>query len=439
MKIPLVWRLITLIGKNKENYTCIRAQSFLVSGYPFGYGSLAQLGERVAGSDEVSGSIPLGSTIFSKNYLQNVDNGIYPIGMSYLKNIIKTLTRADFSFYILPALMVLLVVGTVAQADMGLFRAHQMFFSSFVFFAWGFLPLPGGYMLVGALAVGLALKFFFYSEWSWVKAGIILTHFGALILLFGGLITAITTQEGFMIIPEGDQTPYVYDYNQRTLFVFRDEALLEQHGFSELKGALESGLPFEVVVSGACANCEISKREGEEDFRGMAEFMALSSKREALNPEENFSGVSFSVEGLDKEQDGVYIAFEGMPQPIEIADEDHVYKIIFGKQQRLLPFQISLVDFVREVYPGTDKPRDYHSDVLVKDGGLEWPVRIGMNEPLRYKGYTFYQSSFQQGEAMEATVLAVVRNKGQIFPYIGALVIALGLLLHVFLVMRRRV
>ena len=40
---------------------------------------------------------------------------------------------------------------------------------------------------------------------------------------------------------------------------------------------------------------------------------------------------------------------------------------------------------------------------------------------------------------MEATVLAVVRNKGQIFPYIGALVIALGLLLHVFLVMRRRV
>ena len=29
------------------------------------YGGLAQLGERIAGSDEVAGSIPVSSTIFS--------------------------------------------------------------------------------------------------------------------------------------------------------------------------------------------------------------------------------------------------------------------------------------------------------------------------------------------------------------------------------------
>ena len=44
-----------LLHKNKYSLTF---QSF-----PNGQGPLAQLGERVAGSDEVSGSIPLGSTI----------------------------------------------------------------------------------------------------------------------------------------------------------------------------------------------------------------------------------------------------------------------------------------------------------------------------------------------------------------------------------------
>ena len=354
-----------------------------------------------------------------------------------LKNIIKALSRADYSFYVLPALMVLLVVGTVAQAEMGLFRAHQVYFSSFVFFAGGVVPLPGGYTLVGALAVGLALKFFFYSEWSWRKAGIILTHFGALILLFGGLMTAVTAEEGFMIIPEGEATPYVYDYNQRVLFVFKDDVLLEEHAFERLEGVLESALPFGIDVVGRCANCEIFKRDVEGEFRGMAQFMVLSDKAEELEPEANFPGVTFVVEGVS-EQEGTYIAFEGMPQPIEITQGEHVYKLIFGKQQRLLPFEISLRDFVREVYPRTDKPKDYHSDVLVKDGAVEWPVRIGMNEPLRYKRYTFYQSSFQQSDLGEATVLAVVENKGQIFPYIGALVIALGLMLHMWMIRQRR-
>jgi len=357
--------------------------------------------------------------------------------MSRLKSIIKALSRAEFSFYVLPALIALLVVGTVAQAEMGLFRAHQMFFSSFVFWV-GFVPLPGGYTLVGLLSAGLALKFLFHSEWSWRKVGIILTHFGALILLFGGLVTAITAEEGFMIIPEGEGTPYVYDYNQRVLFVFKDDVLFEEYRFEQLSGVVESGLPFEIDVRGRCANCEISKREVADGFQGMAQFMALSSKAEELEPEANLTGVTFAIDGAD-EQDGVYIAFEGMPKPIEISQGDHVYKIIFGKQQRLLPFEIALRDFMRVVYEGTDKPKDYYSDVLVKEAGVEWPVRIGMNEPLRYKGYTFYQSSFQQSDFGEATVLAVVRNGGQIFPYIGALVIGFGLLLHVIIVVRRRV
>lgn len=69
---------------------------------------------------------------------------------------------------------------------------------------------------------------------------------------------------------------------------------------------------------------------------------------------------------------------------------------------------------------------------------MRWNALIEMNAPLRYKGYTFFQSSFDQNEQGEATVLTVVENKGRLFPYIGTFVVALGLLLHIFIIFRRK-
>jgi hypothetical protein len=61
-----------------------------------------------------------------------------------------------------------------------------------------------------------------------------------------------------------------------------------------------------------------------------------------------------------------------------------------------------------------------------------------MNEPLRYKGYTFYQSSFSLRPDGEYSVLSVVRNKGRVFPYLASLLIFAGLLLHLVIRLRER-
>jgi len=45
-----------------------------------------------------------------------------------------------------------------------------------------------------------------------------------------------------------------------------------------------------------------------------------------------------------------------------------------------------------------------------------------MNKPLRYKGYTFFQSAYERDQSgEEITILAVVENKGRIFPYLGTI------------------
>jgi hypothetical protein len=169
--------------------------------------------------------------------------------------------------------------------------------------------------------------------------------------------------------------------------------------------------------------------------------MSLSAKPSEKEPEENITGVTFTIDGLDDTetiQNGLYLGFTGMPKPVTLNHNNDTYRIIFGKAQRILPFSITLIDFVKDSYEGTDKARGYHSDIVLTDGDISWPVRIGMNEPLRYQGYTFFQSSFDQTDEAEITILAVVKNQGWLFPYIGTLIIGAGLLIHIAIMLRTR-
>ena len=358
--------------------------------------------------------------------------------------VLLRLAQAEAVFYLLPALMLLLIAGTLAQRDMGLYDAHRLFFGSFIFMA-GPVPLPGGYTLCGLLTLSLAMKFLLLSDWSLRKSGIILTHLGTLVLLGGGLMTALTAREGYMVIGEDQQTPFVYDYHDTQLSVFIGDNVRMDVPFANLQNkAPVSGLPFTIKILSSCGNCEITKREdtpdefGETPLRGMAKFMALHDKPREKEAEVNLAGTIFEISGLDKEQDGIYIAFDAMPKPITLTHGKQIIRLLMGKSQRELPFQIKLNDFKKESYPGLEMARAYSSDVTVIDGSVKWPVKIEMNTPLRYKGYTFYQSSFDQTQDKDISILSVVENKGRLFPYIGTLIIAAGLLLHIFLVLRTR-
>ncbi len=355
------------------------------------------------------------------------------------------LSRPAMVFYLMPALMILLTVGTLAQAQMGLYEAHKMFFSSFVFFV-GPLPLPGGFTLLGILSANLLIKFLFFSDWNAKKSGIILSHLGALILLLGGLLTALFAREGYMVIAEGQKSPFVYDYHLRELTIYEDNQAVYTIPYEDLKrvkALTNLDLPFDINILANCDNCEIKMREQEPqgydpaELQAMAQFMALTPKPKDKDAEANMTGLTMRLSGADIPE-SVYIAFEGMPKPVAFSAGGHEYKMLFGKQQRELPFHIELHDFVKEDYPGTMMAKSYHSDVSVLDDGVHWASRIEMNAPLRYKGYTFYQSSFDQSGEVEMTVLSVVENKGRIFPYIGTFVIALGLILQLLIVSRAK-
>lgn len=105
----------------------------------------------------------------------------------------------------------------------------------------------------------------------------------------------------------------------------------------------------------------------------------------------------------------------------------------YGSVIRELPFSIHLRDFQLERYPGSNSPSSYASEIILKDPALsiERPFRIFMNNILKYKGYRFFQSSFDQDE--KGTVLSVNQDKwGTLISYLGYFLMALGMVFTVF-------
>ena len=85
------------------------------------------------------------------------------------------------------------------------------------------------------------------------------------------------------------------------------------------------------------------------------------------------------------------------------------------------------------MHPGTGIAKSFSSDVNLIENGIAKRILIQMNNPLRYNGYTFYQSSFIEGPNGETTVLAVVKNYGRLFPYISSIIMCVGLLIHLIM------
>ena len=121
-----------------------------------------------------------------------------------------------------------------------------------------------------------------------------------------------------------------------------------------------------------------------------------------------------------------------VPQNIKINEQ--VYEIKLRRKRTYLPFELELIDFKKVMYPGTGIAKSYSSDINLIEFGIAKHILIKMNQPLRHRGYTFYQSSFIQSEDGETTVLAAVKNYGRLFPYISSITMCFGLL--VYLVMR---
>jgi len=104
----------------------------------------------------------------------------------------------------------------------------------------------------------------------------------------------------------------------------------------------------------------------------------------------------------------------------------------YGTKVLQLPFAIKLEKFEMDRYPGSNTPSSYSSRVVVidKEKKVNMPYHIYMNHILEYRGYKFFQSSYDQDE--KGTVLSVNHDPGTLPTYLGYLLLTIGMVWVLF-------
>jgi hypothetical protein len=357
--------------------------------------------------------------------------------------------------------MLLVFFGTLAQVDLGIWTVVDRYFRSLavwvplqIFFPRTFrvpgsFPFPGGWLLGGLLLTNLLAAHAVRFKLGWKRAGILLIHSGLIVMMLSEFITGVFAVEGNMIIVEGGSSNFVQDSRNPELAVLSpaddktDDVVAVPASFLQKGGKIShDALPFDVeVVRYMLNSSKPAKPEPGQDnpaTAGDGKFEVSVERPEVsgTDPQQKVDFPSAYLRLTDKQTGadlGTYLVslwyyVEDRPQTVKVGDKE--YELFLRFERSYKPYTMHLIDFNHELYPGTETPKDFSSVVRLEDpsNNEDREVRIWMNHPLRYRGETFFQSSFLEGDT--GTILQVVRNPGWLMPYISCGMVSTGLLIH---------
>lgn len=400
-----------------------------------------------------------------------------------MERIWKFLSSLKLTVVLLAFGVVLIFVGTVAQADEGLYTAQVRYFKHWLVPYFSFfghkipIPLPGGYFLGTALLVNLVSAHYARFKLTWKKSGIFLTHIGVIMLLVGQLATDMLSRETQMAFAEGQTRHYTESSMDYELAVVSeanadmDDVVAIPLSLLKAGGEFNSPkLPFSFKIKELWPNSELDFRAPMQKNKpplttnGVAQSFDFSKGSETGKMDEKNIPTAI-VEVVDPKQSHGTWVFSGwtgdeatvsrlrasfmermgeqlgikMAEPLAAGQSVEVngkkYSISLRPARFYNPYSMTLLQTTHTVYRGTDKPKDFRSRVRIenKETGENREVDIYMNNPLRYQGLTYYQQMMGRevvGRNRGTSLLQVVRNPGWLTPYFACLVVGLGLVVQ---------
>jgi len=376
--------------------------------------------------------------------------------------IVLAVASLKFTVVLMALSIGLVFVGTLAQVDEGIWTVVGKYFRSAyvlvpfqLFFPrdWkipGAFPYPGGWLIGGVMLVNMTLAYFVrYNHFTWKRTGVYVLHSGLVVMMMSELFTGVYAAEGLMAIDEGASSNVVVENRYSELAItspsednptkYLDEVVVPASRLRKAGATVsDKALPFDVEVVQFMKNSDL--REAKDDEKTPATVGAGLHHVAVL--QEEVSGTSkkqmpdmpsayLTLKTKDGQPLGTYlVSLHLKPQPVKVGDK--TYEVALRFKQTYRSYSVHLIKFSFNRYEGTEMARNFSSLVQVDDperGGMGHQELIKMNDPLRYRGETFYQQSFDE-KTEQTTVLQVVRNPAWTLPYIACVLVALGMIIH---------
>lgn len=287
------------------------------------------------------------------------------------------------------------------------------------------------------------------------RGGIVLLHLGVALLMFSELQVGFYAKENLLALQEGETLGYMRDVRERELAVMhrtdgKDTVVAIPESRLVAAAAATSpasrvidtdGLPFIVRVDSFLRNSQLrSVMPGEDTTTsGLGQFAAAVEIDPVTGMDDSHDISSVKIALLDREtgeeletllcsQNVSEMRTVPIAEQVEVDDTDYQFYLRF--QRNYKDYEVELLDVSRTNYVGSATPRDYRSKIVITDreSGAAEEFTLWMNNPLRYKGETFYQSGYNElPNGTEMTTLSVVRNTGWMLPYIACMIVAVGM------------
>ncbi len=351
-------------------------------------------------------------------------------------NILSGFSSPRLFFFLSLYLFVLVFFATIMQKYIGLHQVQEEYFS--VFFIKSFIvPFPGGYFILLMIFINLFLKITFKTNFKISNFGVSLCHIGVLLLLFSGFINVILLREGNISLKVQNHKNYFYSKNSIQMSVFdkKNKFLfsIPEDELKKIKKIKNDKISFSIEILQFSKNTLFLKKKLKDSyFSGFGGLFLLRKKKLEKKPEKNIAGIIFRITLRDDFKSKKYSIIQGMK-------EDCVdYKFLIERSKTYIPFYVELIKFKKELHHLTNKAKKYNSFIFIIENNKKQSFLIKMNNPLRYSGYIFYQSSYIEDIDGVSSILAVVQNNNYFMPYISSMLMSLGLIVYIFTLLQNK-
>ena len=299
---------------------------------------------------------------------------------------------------------------------------------------------PGSYLVGGLLLINLFAAHLRYYRKGWKYFGIALLHIGVVLMLAGQFATDVMSVESYMRIREGSVSNYSESNGRWELAVIdttdpQDDKVVAIPASLLVNGEMieHAELPFKFRVLTYHLNSVLAGEQTGGLELVEAENAAGTQIWWRGLPKEtrmNFRDIpSVLIELIEPSGTARKVLLSGhLTRPQTLTVGGRSLKMDMRPERYYKPYYLHLVDFRFDRYPGTEIPKNFSSRVRVvrPDSGEDREVTIRMNEPLRYAGKTFFQSSYDEADE-KGTVLQVVDNPSRLTPYVACGLVAFGM------------
>lgn len=378
--------------------------------------------------------------------------------MKLLDSLFDAFSSLWLSCVLLVLLGLLTWLGTLYQVEHGLFAAQVKYFDSlFLIHQAGpvAIPLPGGTLVMGILFVNLVCGGIVRMRKTKATVGILVTHIGILMLIAAGFVKAYYSEDGHVTLYEGQRSNLFESYHHWEVAIteplpsgeVRETVAAQEDFFAAGPGQSATlrtkSLPFDVEVTRFYPNCDVfPKGPMVGSDVPVVDGYFLQARPLEKDNEANVAGAYVTLIGRDGNRREAILHGQSRA-PLNVEYDGRRFGVALRREQWVMPFTVALENFEKEDHPRMMMPKSFSSDVVVVDDGSERKVKISMNEPLRQEGLVLYQASWGPSNARPGdrlfSTLAVVRNPADQYPLYSCIVIAIGLVMHFSMKLKKHI